>query len=83
MKEVISVGAVTTPVVNKGDNTVSFAYIIALHPKEEPRNFADAKGLVINDYQAELENRWVAELKRKYPVSVDEKVWKGLGQKAN
>ncbi|MDB5207289.1 MAG: hypothetical protein JWR72_2364 [Flavisolibacter sp.] len=81
-KDVISVGAITTPVINKGDNTVSFAYIIALHSKVEPRNFTEAKGLVINDYQTELEKAWIADLKRKYPVSVDEKEWKDLVKKA-
>lgn len=71
----IRAGSVTTPVLNKADNTASFAYIIKLHPNEEPRSFADAKGQVINDYQAELEKSWIAELKKKYPVTVDEKVW--------
>lgn len=81
-KEMLVKGLLTSPLVNKGDNTVSFAYILQLHTKEEPRSFADAKGLVINEYQAELEKAWIAELKKKYPVSVDEKVWKELIQKA-
>jgi len=71
-------GTLTTPLVNKADNTVSFAYILQIHTKEEPRNFSDAKGLVINDYQAELEKAWIAELKKKYPVTVNEKVWNKL-----
>ena len=54
-KQQIAAGTITTPVVNKADNTASFAYVIRLHTKTEPRNFAEAKGLVINDYQAELE----------------------------
>lgn len=77
-KEVLTKGFVTTPQVNKADNTTSFAYIIQLYSKEEPRNFADAKGLVINDYQAELERLWLAELKRKYPVAVNDKVWQDV-----
>ena len=80
-KEVVTKGMVTTPVVNKGDNSSSFAYIIQLHTKEEPRSFADAKGLVINDYQAELEKTWIAELKKKYPVTVNEKVWNDIVKK--
>ena len=80
-KEVITKGMLTTPVINKGDNTSSFAYIIQLHTKEEPRSFADAKGLVINDYQAELEKTWIAELRKKYPVTVNEKVWNDLVKK--
>jgi peptidyl-prolyl cis-trans isomerase SurA len=77
-KEQIRAGVVTAPLLNKADNTVSFSYILQLHTKEEPRNFSDAKGLVINDYQEELEKAWMAELKKKYPVAVNENVWAEL-----
>ncbi|RYZ26646.1 MAG: hypothetical protein EOO10_14990 [Chitinophagaceae bacterium] len=77
-KEQVRAGSITTPVINKADNTASFAYLIKLLPKEEPRSFADAKGQVINDYQAELEKTWLAELKKKYPVTVNEKVWSDI-----
>jgi peptidyl-prolyl cis-trans isomerase SurA len=71
---------ITTPLINKADNTASFAYIIHTYDKPEPRTFAEAKGLVINDYQAELEKEWVAELKKKYPVRVNEKVLRNIEQ---
>ena len=77
-KETLGAGVLTAPVVNKADNTSSFALILKTYPQGMPRNYEDAKGLVINDYQAELEKRWVAELKKKYPVTVDEKVWSDL-----
>jgi peptidyl-prolyl cis-trans isomerase SurA len=53
-----------------------------LYTKEEQRSFTDAKGLVINDYQAELEKVWIADLKKKYPVQINENVWKELVRKA-
>jgi peptidyl-prolyl cis-trans isomerase SurA len=62
----------TPVVVNKGDNTVSFAYILQVYFDRSPRNYRDARGFVINDYQAYLEDQWIAELKKKYPVRVDE-----------
>ncbi len=74
-------GAITAPLVNKADNTVSFAYIIRLHPPSEQRSFEEAKGLVINDYQQELEKKWIAELKRKYPVRINENVLTSLVKK--
>jgi peptidyl-prolyl cis-trans isomerase SurA len=33
---------------------------------------------VINDYQAYLEDQWITELKKKYPVNIDEKVLASL-----
>jgi hypothetical protein len=29
---------------------------------------------VMNDYQVVLENEWISDLKKKYPVVVDQKV---------
>ena len=63
---------------NKADNTVSFAYILAVHNNREPRNYHDARGFVINDYQGFLEDQWVAGLRKEYPVKVDEQVLAGL-----
>ena len=79
-KQVLKPGVITTPLINKADNTASFAYIMHTYDKPEPRSFVEAKGLVINDYQAELEKEWVAELKKKYPVRVNEKVLRNIEQ---
>ena len=73
-KEKISVGLITKPEENTNDHTASFAYILKLYPNTEPRTFAEAKGLVINDYQTNLEKTWLLELKKKYPVIIDQKV---------
>ena len=71
-------GMITTPVVNKTDNSISFAYIYKVYPQPGPRSYEEAKGLVINDYQLELESKWVQELKQKYPVHVNENVLRSL-----
>ncbi|MFN2457016.1 MAG: peptidylprolyl isomerase [Chitinophagaceae bacterium] len=71
-------GAVTSPLINKEDNTVSFAYIIKVYDQPSQRTLADAKGFVISDYQTELEKQWVAELRAKYPVKINQKVLAGL-----
>lgn len=42
--------------------------------EDELKSLADAKGYVISDYQAELEAEWISELRKKYPVSINEKV---------
>ncbi len=67
-------GMLTTPLLNKTDNTASFAYIINVYPQPMPRSYNEARGLVINDYQTLLEEQWNEALKKKYPVVIDQKV---------
>jgi peptidyl-prolyl cis-trans isomerase SurA len=73
-------GMITTPLVNNNDNTASFAYIIKSYPQPMQRSFNEARGLVINDYQAVLEDQWTAELKKKYPVTIDQKVLSSISK---
>lgn len=73
-KAPLKAGIVTNSVINKNDNSASFAYILKLYPQPQPRSFSEARGLVINDYQNELEEKWIAELKKKYPVSINQQV---------
>jgi peptidyl-prolyl cis-trans isomerase SurA len=77
-KQTLQPGTITSPLLNKADNTASFGYVIRNHNNVEPRSFDDARGLVINDYQIELEKNWVEQLKKKYPVVVNEKVLNAL-----
>jgi peptidyl-prolyl cis-trans isomerase SurA len=63
---------------NAVDHSVSFAFVLNVYREKAPRNFHDARGFVINDYQNWMEDQWITELKKKYPVKVDEKVLKTL-----
>jgi peptidyl-prolyl cis-trans isomerase SurA len=67
-----------THTITNADHTIQFAYIIHEFNTPSPRTYEEARGLVINDYQNELENRWIDELKRKYPVTVNETVFQTL-----
>jgi peptidyl-prolyl cis-trans isomerase SurA len=71
-------GLITQPVVNKNDGTAVFTKIIKLYPANQQRSFEDARGLVINDYQHFLEERWIEQLKKQYPIKVNEKVFETL-----
>jgi peptidyl-prolyl cis-trans isomerase SurA len=72
------IGMITEPVINTTDGTASFVKIIKLYPSNQQRSFEEARGLVINDYQNYLEEKWIAQLKKKYPVKVNESVFKTL-----
>lgn len=71
-------GLITQPQVNATDNTASFLQVLQLFPAGGQRSFEEARGLVINEYQAELEEQWIAELRKQYPVKVNEAVFQGL-----
>lgn len=71
-------GLVTAPLTNESDGTASFAVILKMYPGNQQRSFEESRGLVINDYQLLLENQWIEELKKKYPVKIDEKVFSSL-----
>jgi peptidyl-prolyl cis-trans isomerase SurA len=60
------------------NKSVQFAYIIREYPNPSPRSFAEARSMAINDYQNDLENKWIEELKKKYPVSINENTLKTL-----
>jgi peptidyl-prolyl cis-trans isomerase SurA len=63
---------------DKKNSSIQFAYIIRIYPVSSPRTFEEARGLVINDYQSELENKWIVLLEKKYPVTIYENVFKTL-----
>ncbi len=75
---VLSEGLISAPIINSGDNTTSFVKVLKMFPANQQRSFDEAKGLVINDYQNYLEEKWVAELKKKYPIKVNEAVFQSL-----
>ncbi len=64
----------TNPVVNPSDNTASFSYVIKVYTQASARSFNEAKGLVMNDYQVLLEEEWIKDLRKKYPVTIDQQV---------
>ncbi len=77
-KNRLQAGQFTAVVKNQSDNSVTVAYICKVYTERSPRNFKDARGFIINDYQIFLENKWIAELKKKYPVKLNETVFKSL-----
>ncbi|QCX38316.1 peptidylprolyl isomerase [Aureibaculum algae] len=61
------------------ENTNNFVVVktIKILPSE-PMQFKKARGLVINDFQEQLEKDWIVELKKQYPVKVNKKLLKKL-----
>ncbi len=64
-------GAVMEIVRNDAANSASFVKVITIYPAKLQRTFEEAKSLVINEYQKQLEENWMKELTAKYPVKVN------------
>ncbi|HYD92807.1 MAG TPA: peptidyl-prolyl cis-trans isomerase, partial [Flavobacterium sp.] len=47
----------------------------------EPKTLQEAKGYVVSDYQEHLEKEWISDLRKKYPVQVNEQVLLSLVKK--
>lgn len=78
LNQKVEAGLISTPVLNSGDNTSAFVKVLRLFPINEQRSFNEAKGLVINDYQNYLEDKWINVLKRQYPIKINEETFKDL-----
>ena len=71
----LKAGYLSPIVENETDKSASFYYTVNVYTKPSPRNFDESRGMVMNDYQQELEEKLIAELKKKYPVKVNQQVW--------
>jgi len=40
-----------------------------------PKKLSEVRGQVISDYQKYLESQWVAELRNKYPVTINKRLF--------
>jgi peptidyl-prolyl cis-trans isomerase SurA len=80
LKTTAKAGTITNIVKNKDDNSASFAVIFKIYPLPGQKTFADARGDVVSDYQDSIDKKWIAELKKKYPVKVNEEVLKSLAK---
>lgn len=53
-----------------------YVFVVGKNLKNSPEDYTDVRGLVTADYQEFLEKEWIAALRAKYAVVVDEKVLK-------
>ncbi|MCY7293235.1 MAG: peptidyl-prolyl cis-trans isomerase, partial [Ferruginibacter sp.] len=61
-------------IIKNTDGTTSFVKFVKLYDANMQRDFSEARGLVINDYQNVLEQQWVEILRKKYIVKINDAV---------
>jgi peptidyl-prolyl cis-trans isomerase SurA len=77
-RTIFTAGLFTAPVKNESEGTYTFNYVIDVFNEPGQRSFEDAQGMVISDYQQVLEDKWIAGLKKKYPVVVNQAVFQTI-----
>ena len=65
-------GFISEIYTNESDGTASFVYVQKVHPDPTTMSFEEARISVINDYQTKLEEVWIMELKKKYPITINQ-----------
>jgi peptidyl-prolyl cis-trans isomerase SurA len=73
-------GALTDARTDAGTKTASFMKVEEILPPAA-KTLAEARGYAVADYQDFLEKQWIEELRKEYPVKVDETVLKSLIKK--
>lgn len=71
-------GFISSPEQNESGDAYTLVYVFNVFSQPGQRSFDEARGMVINDYQQVLEQKWLAELKKKYPVKINNEVVKTL-----
>ena len=80
LKTTAKAGMITNIVKNKDDNSASFALIFKIYPLPGQKTFADARGDVVSDFQDSIDKKWIAELKKKYPVKVNQEALNSIAK---
>ena len=67
-----------TNIIKTQDSAALFVKFLKVYPPGQSRSFEESRGLVINDYQSVLEEKWLSTLKKKYPVKINQEVLNGI-----
>ncbi len=63
--------------VTNPDSSITFVHIRKVIPPT-PKSLEEARGFIVSDYQEHLEKEWIADLRKKYPVNVNQGVFTTL-----
>ncbi len=68
---------ISEPIIDKHNKKSKFRKVLEVLPSRR-KSLKEARGYVVADYQDLLEKQWLKELKKRYPVRINESVLKKL-----
>jgi len=71
--------SISEPIIDKNNGKSSFKKVVDIEPSRR-KTLNEARGYVIADYQDELEKKWIKQLKKEYPIEVNQEVYQSLMQ---
>ena len=69
-----------TSITKLNDSSYQFILVKQI-VQPEPKSLKEAKGYIVSDYQEYLEKTWLESLRNKYPIKLDESVFRSLVKK--
>ncbi len=69
--------SISQPVYDKNNKKTLFKKVVKISPSRR-KSLKEARGYVVADYQDQLESQWITALKKKYPVKLNDAVYKAL-----
>lgn len=76
-------GFISEVSINQVDGSATFVIVVKKYNDPTVKSFNEAKGAVINDYQKFLEDNWILQLKKKYPVVINQGLLDQLLKESN
>lgn len=75
---VLEKGFQTKPEINDTGDAFTLVHVLEVYGEPGKKSFEEARGAVINDYQQQLENTWLENLKQQYPIKLNSSVFKSI-----
>ena len=66
--------SVSKPVIDTNNKKSLFKKVVKVSPSRR-KSLKEARGYVVADYQDQLEQKWISDLRKEYPVSVNKEVY--------
>ena len=66
--------SVSQPVIDTNNKKSMFKKVVKVDPSRR-KSLKEARGYVVADYQDQLEQKWITDLRKEYPVSVNKEVY--------